>query len=239
MATARSMRHVPYDPTVYPSEDHRGEGSLQRFISELLRALIEQYLIERGQTAFVGANQFIYYRQFDPSRKVAPDVFTLPGVEPGIKIDSWKTWEKGIVPPLAIEIVSQDFLKDYRDGPAIYDELGVRELIIFDPEHESAPSERLRFQVYRRLAKRGLVRVEATNEDRILSRVLGCRLRSIGDSPEMVRLRIATGPAGDDLFPTEAERARAEADSVRAALAEAEVENRRLRAEIERLRRKR
>lgn len=37
-----AKRGVPYDPTVYPSEDHRGEGSLQRFVSELLHVLLER-----------------------------------------------------------------------------------------------------------------------------------------------------------------------------------------------------
>src|SRR5262245_44601837 len=106
MARAEKPIGDPYDPTVYPSEDHLGEGSLQRFISELVRAQIEAYLASLGQTAFVGANQFLYWRQFDPSRKLAPDVFVLPGVRPGIKIDSWRVWERGgVTPSFALEVV--------------------------------------------------------------------------------------------------------------------------------------
>src|SRR5262245_22293901 len=129
MATAAVQRRPQVDPTVYPSEDHMAEGSLQRFVSELLRSLIERYLKRQGSPMFVGANQFIYWKQFDPSQKLAPDIFILPGVKPGIKIDSWKTWETGIVPSFALEVTSQDYLKDYSDGPERYDALGVRELI--------------------------------------------------------------------------------------------------------------
>lgn len=206
-----------------------GEGSLQRFITELLREQIERWLLQQKKPWFVGANQFIYWKQFDPSTKLAPDVFILPGVKPRISIESWKTWETGIIPPLAIEVVSQDHLKDYRDGPSRYDELGVKELIIFDPDFETQRSERWRFQVFRRVGKRGLLRIENTNAERVQSRVLGCWLRSVGADPEMVRLRLATGPEGETIFPTDAE-------AEHAARLEAESEIARLRAELKRLR---
>jgi hypothetical protein len=241
MARAEKRLGAPYDPTVYPSEDHMGEGSLQRFISELVRVQIEAYLASLGQTAFVGANQFVYWRQFDPSRKLAPDVFVLPGVRPGIKIDSWRVWEGGgLVPTFALEVVSQDWLKDYRDSPEPYAELGVRELVIFDPEWAERPSERLRWQVYRRLAKRGFVRVEANNGDRVRSKVLGCWLRAVGDDLDSLRLRLATGPQGEALVPTADEalvRAEQRLGAEREARARAEAELERLRAELERVRR--
>jgi Uma2 family endonuclease len=122
-----------HDPTVYPSDNGRGEGSLQRFISELLRALLERFLASKSPPTFVGANQFVYYKQFDPSRVVEPDIYILPGVPPGIAIDSWKTWEDGVVPPFALEIVSKSPFKDYVSAIPRDDELGVRELIVFDP----------------------------------------------------------------------------------------------------------
>ena len=236
MVSAPTALRRKYDPTVYPSEDFMGEGSLQRFITELLREQIERWLHQQKKPWFVGANQFIYWKQFDPSRKIAPDVFFLPGVKPGIKIDSWKIWETSIIPPLAIEVVSQDYLKDYSDGPPSYNELGVKELIIFDPDFDTLRSERMRFQVFRRIGKRGLVRVEATNAKHVKSRVLGCSLRSVGTDPDMVRLRLATGPEGEQIFPTEAEAEHAAREAEHAARVEAEVEITRLRAELKRLR---
>ncbi|HEU4534298.1 MAG TPA: Uma2 family endonuclease [Polyangiaceae bacterium] len=220
MARAVKQLDTAHDPTVYPSDDHMGEGSLQRFISELVRLQLEAYLNGLGRLAFVGANQFVYWRQFDPSRKLAPDVFVLPGVRPGIKVDSWKVWESGIAPSFALEIVSQDWEKDYRDAPAPYDELGVRELIIFDPEWASRPNERLRWQVYRRLARRGFVRVETGNGDRARSKALGCWLRAVGDDLDALRLRLATDPRGDELIPT-ADEALARAEQALRAESEA------------------
>jgi len=229
------------DITVYPTEEKVGEDLLQRHIVELLRPLIERYLAAHGVKALTGADQFIYFRRGDIRGRVAPDVFVLPGVRPDRAIRSWKTWQEGIVPSLAIEVVSLDIDKDYIDAPALYRELGVRELIIFDPDFEQ-DVERYRFQVYRQVGKRGMVRVSVTNEDRVPSRVLGCFVRAIGHG-ESTRLRLATGASGDELFLTEAEseraekeRERAEKERERAGRLAAEEELERLRAMLKKRR---
>lgn len=119
----------------------------------------------------------------------------LPGARADRVIRSWKTWQQKVVPSFALEVVSLDLDKDYIEAPALYRELGVRELVIFDPDFEQ-DTERYRFQVYRQVGKRGMVRVSATNEDRVPSRVLGCFLRAVGNG-ESTRLRLATGASGD------------------------------------------
>ncbi|MCC6555238.1 MAG: Uma2 family endonuclease [Polyangiaceae bacterium] len=208
-----------YDPTFYPTEEKVGEDSLQRFILELLRPLIERWYAQLGKPTFVGADQFIYYERRHPMKVVAPDIYVLPGVPPGRRIKSWKTWKTGIVPSLAVEVVtSEDYEKDYREAPERYAELGVGELIIFDPDFERG-EDRVRWQRYRKL-KRGFAQVESTDADRIRSRVLGCFLRVVGEG-EDARVRLGTGPAGDVLVPTEAEAERAAKE---AALAAAEAE---------------
>jgi hypothetical protein len=148
-------------------------------------------------------------------------VYVLPGVSPDIAPACWKVWETGVVPSFALEVMARDGRKDQERSPLRYDELGVRELVVFDPYVDEA-SGRVRFRVFRRDDQRGLVQTEATNADRIRSEVLGCFLRAIGEGPAL-RLRIATGAEGETIVPTDAERA----DT-----AEAEVA--RLRAELER-----
>jgi Uma2 family endonuclease len=184
-----------------------GEGTLQRFISELLRALIERWFEARGKPVFVGADQFFYWEQRNPAEGIAPDVYVLPGARPGTRVGSWKVWETGLVPSFAFEVVSRDIDKDYLNSPAKYARLGVDELIVFDPDYLQSRS-RYRWQVFRR-TRRGLVRVVATDADRVRSKVLGCYLRAVGSRDE-VRVRLATGPNGQDLFPTAAEAERAE-----------------------------
>ena len=230
------------DPTVYPVEERVGEESLQRFIVELLRPLIERYLAERGVTAFTGADQFVYFVRGEVRKRVAPDVYVLPGVRPGRRVRSWKTWVEGVVPSFALEVVSQDVDKDYIDAPPLYDELGVSELVIFDPDFENERG-RQRFQVYRRLPKRGLVRVQASSAERVASKVLGCHLVAVGAGEE-VRLRLGIGAKGEELYPSveellERERAdkareRADKERERAGRLAAEDEVRKLRARLKR-----
>ena len=194
-----------------------GENTLELLIRELLRPLLARYLLGHEKPPpFVGGNQFIYWRQHEPTCSVAPDVYVLPGLAPDATPRSIKVWETGRAPSFALEVVSLDKAKDYLRAPLRYDELGVKELVIFDP----APAQREQgvcWQVYRRRARGGLGRVELSDEDRVFSRVLGCWLRAV-PADGSVRLRLGIGEDGDELFPTmeEAERARADA-------AEAEV----------------
>ena len=213
------------DPTFYPIEEKVGEDLLQRWIMELLRPLVERWLASRKVLALVGADQFIYYRQHAPTVRVSPDIYVLPGVRPGTRVPSWKTWETGIVPSFAFEIVSKDWEKNYAESPVRYAELGVSELVIFDPAPERHP-DGVVWQVFRRVGDRPLRQIEISQGDRVRSKVLGCFLRVVG-SDDSMRVRLALGPRGDALFPTAEEAERAAAESARtaaeAALAQKEV----------------
>ena len=153
---------------------------------------------------------------------------------------------------LALEIMSEiDDIKDTAHSPQRHGEVGTKELVVFDP-YVDVVSGRTRFRVFRRDEQGRLVLVLATNQDRVECLELGCYLTALGMDAGL-RLRIATGPNGEDLFPTESEReatalsqayfeserarfailAKAEADLAKA---EADKEIARLRAEIEALR---
>jgi len=202
------------DPTFYPVEEKVGEDLLQRWIMELLRPLVERWLASRKVLALVGADQFIYYRQHAPTVRVSPDIYVLPGVRPGTRVPSWKTWETGIVPSFAFEIVSKDWEKDYAESPVRYAELGVSELVIFDPAPERHP-DGVVWQVFRRVGDRPLRQIEVSQGDRVRSKVLGCFLRVVG-SDDSMRVRLASGPRGDTLFPTAEEAERAAKETERA-----------------------
>ena len=222
------------DPTIYPTEERVGEDILQRWIVELLRPLLARWLEQQGNRTFVGADQFIYFEQYHPHKRVAPDVYVLPGVPPETEVRSWKTWETGIVPSFAFESVSQDWQKDYIDAPVLHAELGTSELIVFDP-HYTERREGVRWQRYNRTSRGKLEESERTDADRISSDVLGCFLRVQGVGLQQ-RVRIATGTAGDEWFRTAEEAERLAKDTERrakeAALDEVETLKRRL-AELE------
>lgn len=196
----------PEDLTFYPDHDNMGESTLQRLMTELLRPLLARFLAGQGRPLFVGANQFIYYIKGNPKAVVAPDVYVMPGVDPDTAPRCWKTWETGVVPSFALEIMSEnDDLKDVAHAPQRHDELGTKELIVFDP-YVDEESGRTRFRVHRRDKRGGLVVVEATNQDRVQSRELGCFLRAVGEGPAR-RLRVAIGPGGKRSFlPMESAR---------------------------------
>ncbi len=214
-----------------------GEDALQRFIAELLRPMIARWYEERGRRLFVGADQFIYLVEGDPTQRIAPDVYVLPGVDPDAAPPCWKRWELPNGPSLAIEIVSRDFHKDYEDAPVDYARLDTRELVIFDPKVTPRSRARVRWQVYRRVGARGFRLVEKSNEDRVFSKELGCFLRVVGDGPA-ARLRLATGERGDALVPTAVEREEAAVKLSREAAqreAEARSELATSRSEVARL----
>jgi Uma2 family endonuclease len=204
----------PVDPTIYREEDDVGEHEIQTYVLELLRPLVERWLRAEGIHAHAGSDQFIYWRQHDPQACVAPDLYVLPGVPQDIAIDVWKVWERGIVPDFVIEIVGRDPHKDYEDAPRRYAELGVDEVVVFDP---FPGPERTAFALYRR-EQGGLRCVEVTNADRVWSRRLGCFLRRVGDGAAL-RLRLAVGERGEELFPTGEEAALARVAALEAELA--------------------
>src|SRR3990172_6281667 len=177
---APAVRRRAADPTIYPEEERVGEDMLQRWIIELLRPLLQWWLTRRGIKAFVGADQFIYWRQHDPHARVSPDLYVLPGVDPRTRVRTWKIWQDRGVPSFAFGVGSQDWEKDYTEVPARYAALGVAEVVIFDPECAAHP-EGVRWQVFRRVGKRGLLRVEVTRADRVRSRALRCWLRTVGE----------------------------------------------------------
>ena len=226
-ALARDL-YAP-DPTFYPVDDNMGESLLHRQIADVLRVLLQRHLTQSGQQALVGASQFIYFVQGDPKACVSPDVYVLPGVPLDTPIDCWKVWETGVVPSFAVEVVSRSVTKDYDEAIVRYAQLGVPEVVIFDPSPRAGrgSSRRVPFQIFRQIKGQGLVRVEASTEDRIKSKVLGCWLRRVGSEQDL-RLRLATGKLGETLVPTdheiaEAAEARGSAAEARASAAEAEL----------------
>ncbi|HET9952883.1 MAG TPA: Uma2 family endonuclease [Polyangiaceae bacterium] len=233
----RTPAPSPDDPTVYPVEEPVGEDILQCWMLEVLRPLIERWVAERRTPCLVGSDQFIYFEKGQVSKRIAPDIYLLPGVPPNTRIPSWKIWESGIRPSFALEICSLDWHKDYVTAPRLHDEIGTEELIVVDPDYLER-REGYRFQRYERTS-RGLELQERTQADRVRSGILECFLRLVGteDEPRQ-HLRLALDPDGDILFPTqeEAERQRAEAERQRADVERQRADSERQRADSERQR---
>jgi len=214
-----------------------GEGELQQLIDELFRPLLARWLASRNVVAHVGSNTFIYYRQFDSSSRIAPDVYVLPDI-PQTRIGrSWKLWEIGVRPSFVLEVVSLDVDKDYFEVPAVHGaDIGTGELVIFDPEARGRKDRNV-WQVYRRTRTGELRLVERSDGDRVVSKALDCHLRVVGEG-DAQRVRVATGSRGEVLFPTEAEAERAEKEREQAARIVLEGKLAALQQKLDRLRAK-
>lgn len=232
----------PRGPIVYPSEDDVSESLLHLDIRTLLRAIAQVWLASQERRALVLSDQFVYWVEGEPKKNLSPDLLVIPGADPDRTVTSWKCWEEDHQPTFAVEVVSDEIDKDYVDGPPKYDDIGVDELVIYDPLVPArGRTRRVRWQVYRRVD--GVwSKVIETDEPAIESAVLGCWMREVRVGGQQ-RVRLTRDAAGEDWVPTpsEASAAEARAATQRAAQLEeagraAAERMRELEAEVARLR---
>src|SRR5258706_6718026 len=127
-------------PIKFPEEELVPEGKthlvLRTFLFRLLRFAL-------GPGHSVGSDQFIYWNASNPRRCLSPDLFVRLGV-PDSSFGSWKTWAHGGAPHLAVEVISPNEGDgvEWDEKLARYHEMGVFELVRFDPEE--AEGKRLR-----------------------------------------------------------------------------------------------
>ncbi len=223
----------------YPTSDGKpmAETDIHR---TLMIALIQtlQAHFAADPSAYVSGNLLLFYEEGNRRKHVSPDVFVVLGV--GMRLrDHYLMWEEGKGPDLVIELTSKTTRsEDVKKKMDLYrDVLRVAEYFLFDP-----------LQDYLRPSMQGFRLVEGRYEPieavdgRLPSEVLGLHLERAGSE-----LRLLDPATGRWLLTpeerAEAERTRAEAERAQA-LAErtradqAEVENARLREELEALRRR-
>jgi len=217
------------DRVYYPVSDEMGETSDHYWAAHDLVALLADYVRRNRVPAVVGSDQFFYFKRGDPRAVVCPDLYIIDGEANNLKIDSWKVWEHGgKAPTLVLEIVSDEYAKDYADHLIDrYEQLGAREFIRFDPQHARNPRRKLLSQFLRNDA--GRLIEQPTQPDRIRSRSYDLWFVHQPDDT----LRIAQGPNGAKLWPTATEREAADVETRIAAEARARAEaEARLAAEV-------
>jgi Uma2 family endonuclease len=120
----------------YPSGDGQPVAETFAHLYAILMTIEVLRLYLQRQQATVLGNQFLYYEQDNPSKRVAPDVFVIFDVEPGGR-DNYKIWEEGSVPSIAFEMTSPSTKKE-DDGSKkqLYAQIGIQEYWQFDPKGE-------------------------------------------------------------------------------------------------------
>jgi Uma2 family endonuclease len=186
---------------------------------EALSSIRELAALEGWSNRFISSDQFFAWRADEPLVRVSPDVYVLDDPPPPPRPKSWQTWLPGHHPPrFAIEIVSDDWVKDYEQNPRKYLQLGCPELVIFDPEAVLGAGEgqgRVALQVYRRDADGAYVRVYA-GPGPARSKELNIWLQARREGP-VARLRLSYDEEGSRIVPTEAESKRAKAQALKEA----------------------
>jgi Uma2 family endonuclease len=133
----------------YPSGDGQPVAETFAHLYAILMTIEVLRLYLQGQQATVLGNQFLYYEQGNPSKRVAPDVFVIFDVEPGGR-DNYKIWEEGSVPSIAFEMTSPSTKKE-DDGSkkVLYAQIGIQEYWQFDPKGEWITEQLRGYQLMR------------------------------------------------------------------------------------------
>ena len=194
-----------------------GEHELQTWLATHLWLAIQRYLRDTKRRVRSGHDQFFYWSKGDATQRIAPDVYVLDVAGPDEFVGVWRTWDGPFAPALAIEIVGDDWHKDYDHAPVQYAALGAREVIIFDPSVTAKSRKRVRWQVYRRTETGGFALALSTNGPTVYSNVLGCWLRRVVGDDGKPLVRLALDEAGDNLVATQDEAERSAIERAEAA----------------------
>jgi Uma2 family endonuclease len=144
-----SLRKEEIAATIeYPSSDGEpmAETDIHIKLMMNLRFTLSQFFRNQADV-YVGSNLLIYYVEGDTRKRVAPDVFVVRGVG---KHDRrvYKLWEEGRAPDVIIELSSrQTWGEDLQKKWRLYEQLGVKEYYIFDPEYDYLPSPLLAYKL--------------------------------------------------------------------------------------------
>jgi Uma2 family endonuclease len=195
----------------YPTSDGQpmAETTLHREVmSNLIGGLERRYA--DVPDVWVGGNLLLYYEQGNPEKSVSPDVLLTRGIAKWAR-PIYLLWDEK-PPTLVFEITSRRTRKE-DTGPkkALYERLGVAELVLFDPYGEYLKP---RLQGYR--LERGRYQPIAPNRDGSLD----LRTTGLTACPEGNYLRLVDTASGEKLLWNEELEAARRAAEARAGAAE-------------------
>lgn len=182
------------------------------------------YLIENLKMRFqnrtdvyVSGNIMFYYEEGNPRKVFSPDVMVGFGVSGEFR-RTYKLWEETLFPQVIFEISSRGtWGDDLNKKWFLYQQFGVKEYYVFDPEYDYLPEPLVAYRM-----KRGELKKVVAKNNRIFSEELGLEIVNTGEG-----LRLFD-PATKEFMQTLSEEHQARL--------QAEDEVARLRAELESLR---
>ena len=224
-------------PTVniegHPSEDNQ-PMSATGFHGLQITTLSDQLKRYFGSDnrVYIGIDSFVYYREGDRRKFVAPDIYVVLGAESFPERRSFYTWAEGAVPAVVFEFLSESTAAHDR-GDKIRQylvEIEVDEYFIHQPEG-AKPSE---FRGWCRNLSGEIEEIEPDAQGGLFSHALNMWLRWEYQPVSEVRLLRPYLPDGTPIPTSEELKAVAEGEKQRRQQLESELEQ--LRAEMAALR---
>lgn len=213
----------PFHDQDYPTSDGRpmAETDTHRVLMITSIETLDHFFADQPMV-YVSGNLLVFYEEGNRRRHVAPDTLVVKGVPKGMR-DHYLMWVEGKTLDAVMEYTSKTTRhEDLHEKFDLYERLKVKEYFLFDPLGDYLKP---RLKGYR-LRQDKYVEIRPV-KGRLPSKVLGLHLEADGAD-----LRFYN-PATKQWLPTPEERlAQAELAKFRA-----EAENRRLRQELEQLRR--
>jgi Uma2 family endonuclease len=167
--------------TLYPESDGKpiAETDIHRQLLSDLVFTLENFF-QNQPDVYVSGNLLIYYVEGNPKKRIAPDIFVVRGVEKRQR-RIYKLWEEGIAPQVVIELTSrQTWREDLQEKWRLYEQLGVEEYFIFDPEYDYLDDPLVGYRL-----KDGKYKVMGARDRRLRSKVLGLELVDTGETLRM------------------------------------------------------
>ena len=238
----------------YPCEDDEPMAATG-FHGDQIRNLSEQLIryFVNNPHIYIGVDSFIYYREGDITRFVAPDIYVVLGADKYPERRSFYTWSEGAVPTTIFEFLSDSTAYQDRHGKfEIYlSDMGAQEYFIHQPEMEK-PSE---FRGWRRSPSGNIIEIVPDAQGGLFSEALNLWFRWENQPHTHVRLLRPYLPDGtpittsieEEQLRTEEQRLRMEeqqlrvqaevvAEAAEARAAEETQRRREVEAELKRLR---
>lgn len=235
----KQRKHIPIfpkasgNPTVYiegyPCEDDEPMAATG-FHGEQIRIFSEQLTRYFSINAhiYIGVDSFVYYREGDITKFVAPDVYIVFGVDKYPLRRSFYTWAEGAAPVAVFEFLSDSTAhQDRHEKVGLYlNDIDVQEYFIHQPELKK-PAE---FCGWRRSPSGNIVEIVPDAKGGLLSEALNLWLRWEEQQHSHVRLLRPYLPDGTPITTSMEEHHLRVSAETRAQ--ELEVELERLRAQL-------
>ena len=200
--SARTVPPTHHAPArvYYPESDGSPLGETGYHVRAILHLLSALDRLPHGRSdTYVAADMFLYYEEGRPASVVTPDVMVINGVGRHER-RTFQTWVEGAVPCVVIEVTSRSSRKqDLHRKRALYERLGVREYVVFDPLGEYLDPPLWAF----RLAPDGYLPVALRPDGGVTSHELPCAFVPEGALLRVVDLAMLMAKlgvnAGDDI----------------------------------------